>query len=1155
MAALSASIELTAGHRLSRGQAVLTLCSLQCYGPTFKSHVMEEDEIWQLRTEITSIDPTHGAGVFPHNGAGESSPLRLNARSDEEEQRNLQSTVRMDPNACSSSHRIPSYVQAYFRSVISSVLIVKRSVSSTPKHELRCTVILLDGQRVTYYLELFIFRQTGAFGHELFDLVATHLELEERGYFGLVYFIDSRRDSCHESAEDAASVLGDVSSSRTDEQCSHPTISSMDYRRSLRKSGSIRRGTMCFKEWNESPEFVGDVPFWLRMDRRIADQCKGSDLMFYFQVKYFIPHPECDIGCPNARHQYCLQLCDNLTNGRLPCSFYTHVILGAYIAQMTFGNARMQRSLDDDESLRTSGPDSKRQSMTVCSSLGTHSLLSERTCSLAEPEQSDDSVVWNPRDEAQPLAAVTRAKCATIGTTSANHPLATIGPDCSRSVRSDSVQLTYLSILPHLDWNKTCPASIQHRNTMDFSRGTMESTSLSDRIGPSAGPNWPYPKMIALSCPQLLSRVARFHRRLHGMSRSNAECAFLNCARRMALYGVELHTLKDLRIQTCHSWASRHLSLIVRSLHNFRGHARAASSSANHIAGDVNLAHSGDDQSNQSSVSPILRNPTPPDYTCGVHSSGILIYRGRVRMAIFPWSRIVKISLHRSIFRLVARNCEDDSGRGQKILYNFIFSSPKLAARFYRSCIDHHRYFRLRRSRANDVGGPAALPCHTRELRQTSDTAQRRHSMPRRRTVPLERNSMRNSCNGSTHEQPAVVVNRRRGLSLLQRIFSYRANPNSVGVRLGTHNIPTHPAIGISTTDREPSPLMTRNENSTPRTVATVQRIPRDDLGSIRDHVHTPVLCSPILSPVYSVGSTESNGPTREPTTTDVEVHRNHSADSEIGIRRAGRGNETSHSLSLLVSETGASEQPTFHIYPSVCCPTIPPATLPAVSPVCDTPCPIHAQSDAPVDVRVTESGDSTKSRSATPIRRPPRPSVPPLICHSKRFTLPKTNWTVGSDESLSEAARQPQMVSASGSNFPNHPCAWSVAIVPTYTSLITPDGTIHRLLPSQCATKPVSPPPLLLSSRTQNEASGPSGFSSSPNESATGNASIQTTPPLVIPVVRTKSFRYPIADVQFNQYTTLASSTIIAVNGLAVPVIPTKSLYLRHQNIAYRFL
>ena len=61
------------------------------------------------------------------------------------------------------------------------------------------------------------------------------------------------------------------------------------------------------------------------------------DNMFVFQVKFYPPEPA-QLQEDLTRYQMCLQIQNDIKVGKLPCSFVTHALLGAYLVQSELGD-------------------------------------------------------------------------------------------------------------------------------------------------------------------------------------------------------------------------------------------------------------------------------------------------------------------------------------------------------------------------------------------------------------------------------------------------------------------------------------------------------------------------------------------------------------------------------------------------------------------------------------------------------------------------------------------------------------------------------------------------------------------------------------------------------------------------------------------------
>jgi len=75
---------------------------------------------------------------------------------------------------------------------------------------------------------------------------------------------------------------------------------------------------------------------WLHSDRKLNKQLK-EDCKCIFQVKFYPPEPA-QLQEDLTRYQMCLQIQNDIKNGKLPCSFVTHALLGAYLVQSELGD-------------------------------------------------------------------------------------------------------------------------------------------------------------------------------------------------------------------------------------------------------------------------------------------------------------------------------------------------------------------------------------------------------------------------------------------------------------------------------------------------------------------------------------------------------------------------------------------------------------------------------------------------------------------------------------------------------------------------------------------------------------------------------------------------------------------------------------------------
>ena len=76
----------------------------------------------------------------------------------------------------------------------------------------------------------------------------------------------------------------------------------------------------------------------------------------------------------------------------------------------------------------------------------------------------------------------------------------------------------------------------------------------------------------------------------------------------------------------------------------------------------------------------------------GVCSSGILVYRDRLRINRFAWPKIIKISYKRNGFFIKLRPGEFEQFEST---IGFKLSNHRSAKRLWKICVEHHSFFRL----------------------------------------------------------------------------------------------------------------------------------------------------------------------------------------------------------------------------------------------------------------------------------------------------------------------------------------------------------------------------------------------------------------------------------------------------------------------------
>lgn len=77
------------------------------------------------------------------------------------------------------------------------------------------------------------------------------------------------------------------------------------------------------------------IRVWVHNDRKLTKQLK--EMKVWFQVRFYPPDPS-HLQEDLTRYQLCLQIQQDVKTGKLPCSFVTHALLGAYLVQSELGD-------------------------------------------------------------------------------------------------------------------------------------------------------------------------------------------------------------------------------------------------------------------------------------------------------------------------------------------------------------------------------------------------------------------------------------------------------------------------------------------------------------------------------------------------------------------------------------------------------------------------------------------------------------------------------------------------------------------------------------------------------------------------------------------------------------------------------------------------
>uniref|UniRef100_UPI003AAFC687 band 4.1-like protein 3b n=1 Tax=Centroberyx gerrardi TaxID=166262 RepID=UPI003AAFC687 len=143
---------------------------------------------------------------------------------------------------------------------------------------------------------------------------------------------------------------------------------------------------------------------------------------------------------------------------------------------------------------------------------------------------------------------------------------------------------------------------------------------------------------------ELEEKVMELHKTYKGMTPAVAEMHFLENAKKLSMYGVDLHHAK-----------------LVGSLFECLAPAKGEDSEGVEIM-------------------------------LGVCASGLLIYRDRLRINRFAWPKVLKISYKRNNFYIKIRPGEFEQFEST---IGFKLPNHRAAKRLWKVCVEHHTFFRL----------------------------------------------------------------------------------------------------------------------------------------------------------------------------------------------------------------------------------------------------------------------------------------------------------------------------------------------------------------------------------------------------------------------------------------------------------------------------
>uniref|UniRef100_A0A8C8RBN0 Protein 4.1 n=1 Tax=Pelusios castaneus TaxID=367368 RepID=A0A8C8RBN0_9SAUR len=202
-------------------------------------------------------------------------------------------------------------------------------------------------------------------------------------------------------------------------------------------------------------------------------------------------------------------------------------------------------------------------------------------------------------------------------------------------------------------------------------------------------------KLAPNQTKELEEKVMELHKTYRSMTPAQADQEFLENAKKLSMYGVDLHLAKDLE---------------------------------------------------------------GVDITLGVCSSGLLIYKDKLRINRFPWPKVLKISYKRSSFFIKIRPGEHEQ---YESTIGFKLPSYRAAKKLWKVCVEHHTFFRLTSAEAIPKSRFLALGSKFRYSGRTQAQTRQASALIDRPAPQFERTASKRasrSLDGAEHTSQKIEV-------------------------------------------------------------------------------------------------------------------------------------------------------------------------------------------------------------------------------------------------------------------------------------------------------------------------------------------------------------------------------------------------------------